>query len=814
MKLIACLLLFISALLLCSEHISAQQAVPSKITGTLQTEQGKPLDYATVSLLQAKDSAIVKGTLSSESGIYIFANIKPGSYVVKVSAVGYQKASSKAFSVTGGEVTVPTLVLHATSRELSAVTVTGTKPLIERQADKTVMNVENSVLSAGNSAIEILQRAPGVTIDKDDNISLKGKQGVTVMINDKLTYLSASELASLLRSTDGTTIQSIEIITNPSAKYDAAGNSGIINIKLKKNRQVGTNGSITLGAGYGKYGKDNTSLTLNHRQGKLNVFTTLSRGDNKRFNKIGLDRNVVNAAGNNNYFTQTTDLINTRSFNNYRVGADYDITDKQTIGVAVSGYYNTDKDRGTTLTQIGRQIGKPDTLLTTSSNVPQKYNNFSVNLNDRLQLDTSGQQLGIDLDYLKYNNSSNAQYNAIYRNMDGSAPRAPSYVRNQSPSTINIYTGKADYTYPFSKTLKLETGLKFSHVKTDNDLQAQSSTDDITYANDAKRTNHFIYSEDIDAAYVNLNKSFKKTSVQAGLRAEYTQSDGNLITQNNRVQRSYLNFFPSVFINHDFSDKHSLGFTYSRRIDRPNYEDLNPFVFFLDQYSYQQGNPFLKPQYTNSFELNYSYNKTVNVSLGYSKTTDVLTELLYSDPKTLATIITKTNLNVQNNWNLSLNTPYTVTKWWTGNVNATAFYLGFKTDTSANGALNNGKIAYQLQSTQTYVLGKTYKAELIGNYQSSLVYGYFQVKPQYSVDLGISHSFANKKANIKFAVNDIFNIRRNDVNSVAGNNVIMIRQKNETRVFRLNFTYNFGNTKIKGSTHQNAVDEGSRVKGN
>ncbi len=811
---------YITLLLLLSAFLSFQHAVAqgthgSKVSGTLLNEQGKPVDYATVSLLQAKDSAVVKGTLSSEAGAYVFNNIKAGSYMIKVTAVGFDKANSKPFIVTVNQdaLTLPNVIVHSASRALKAVTITSVKPLIEHQPDKTVMNVENSVLSAGNSAMEILQRAPGVTVDKDDNISLKGKQGVTVMINDKLTYLSSAELASLLRSTDGSTIQSIEIISNPSAKYDAAGNSGIINIKLKKNKQVGTNGSIIAGIGYGNYGKDNTSINLNHKQGALNVFASLSRGDNKRDNLIGLNRSVVDNTGETTYFTQQTKMVNSRHFNNYRVGADYDISANNTAGFVISGYRNTENDNGNTANYIGPQLGSPTSLLTTLTNSRQKYGNFSVNLNDRYKIDTSGQQLAVDLDYLKYNNNNNSQYGGITQTFDGSVPAAPSYVRNITPSVITIYTGKADYTYPINKTLKLETGVKFSSVKTDNDLQAEISGDNQAYKNDTTRSNHFLYSESIGAAYVNLSKTFKKTSVQAGLRSEYTHSDGNLITQNYDVKRHYLDFFPSLFINHDFSDKHTLGLTYSRRIDRPDYEDLNPFVEYLDQYSYQQGNPFLKPQYTNSFELNYTYNKTINVTLGYSRTTDVLTELLYSDPKTKATIITKTNLNVQNAYNLNLNTPFTINKWWTGNVNATAFYLGFKTDSSANGSLNKGKIAYNLQTTQTFILGKTYKAEVMGDYQSSLVYGFFQIKPRYGVDLGVSHSFLDKKANIKFSVNDIFNIRRNDLNSTAGNALIAIRQKNESRVARLTFTYNFGNTKIQGSKHATSGDEPSRVKG-
>jgi outer membrane receptor protein involved in Fe transport len=263
----------------------AQSGQGGHVSGTLLDEQGKPMPFASAYLVNAQDSTQHKGTMSNDAGLYTFDHIKNGQYIVKVSIVGYEKVSSQPLAVNTGSqnVIVPTIKLQLSSKSLNTVTIAGTRALIEQKADKVVVNVAGSVLAAGNSAMDILERAPGVSVDKDDNISLKGKQGVTVMINDKLTYLTAAQLATLLRSTDGNTIQSIELISNPSAKYDAAGNSGIINIKLKKNRQVGTNGSITLGAGWGKYGKDNETFQLNHKQGKLNLFGTFSHNDNERF---------------------------------------------------------------------------------------------------------------------------------------------------------------------------------------------------------------------------------------------------------------------------------------------------------------------------------------------------------------------------------------------------------------------------------------------------------------------------------------------------------------------------------------------------
>ena len=791
----------------------AQTAKPgtAKVSGSLLNDQGKPMDYASVSLLRAADSTIVKGALSNDNGVYIFDRIPAGKYLIKATVIGYEKAVSKPFNVEESAATVaaPALSMRTASTALTQVNITASKPLIERKIDRTVMNVENSVLAAGNTAMEILAKAPGVTVDKDDNISLKGKQGVTVMINDKLTYLSAAQLATLLKSTDGNTIKTIEIITNPSAKYDAAGNSGIINIKLKKNTQNGTNGSITVGGAKSKYWRDNSSLNINHKEGNLNLFGSLSRGDNKRGHDLGINRIVTDSVGNKTYFNQLSSMPSAYHYNNYRLGADYDITAKHTIGFVVSGYSNSGNDNNSTYTVIGKQFGVADSSLRTGSVFHQSYKNFALNLNDRLKIDTSGQELSFDLDYSKFKNNNNSQYNTDYFLPDGSVQHAPQLLRNQTPSNITIYSGKVDYAKPLTKTIKLEAGAKFSSVKTDNDLRAQIF-DGSNYINDTTRSNRFIYSEKIKAGYINLNKQFKKTSVQLGLRAEQTESNGELMGSS-AVKRSYLNFFPSVFVNQTLNDKNEISLSYSRRIDRPGYDDLNPFIYYLDPYTFSKGNAFLNPQYTQNFEFNYTYNKTINVSLGYSRTTDAITELILSEGK--KTFQTNANLQTQNNYNANINAPYTITKWWTGNINVTGFYMGFKSDSLAGFNFNDGQVAVQARTTQTFKFG-TYRFEVMGDYQSPLTYGIYKIRPRYSVDMGLSHSFLDKKANVKLACDDIFNIRRNDLSSHVINNNFTIKQRNDTRVLRLTFTYNFGNNKIKAREHRSGADaEKGRVKG-
>lgn len=785
---------------------NAQVTQPgAKVTGKLVNEQGSAVDYATISLLKATDSTVIKGTLSTETGAFVLENVKPGTYIIKASNIGYAKTATVPFTIEEGKTdfTVPDIKMSIATKTLGPVTITSTKPLIERKIDRTVMNVENSILSAGNTAMEILERAPGVTIDKDDNISLKGKQGVTVMINDKLTYLSAQQLATLLRSTDGGTISSIEIITNPSAKYDAAGNSGIINIKLKKSKQKGTNGSLTVAEAKGAKFRNSQNLNLNHKDGNLNVFGSLSRGDIPSNRTLDLDRQTV-VNGKDNYFMQKTTMPQVYHYNNFKLGADLDLTKKHTIGFVISGNSNKEKDQNYSHTNIGSTRSIVDSSLNTNSQIDQTFSNLAFNLNDRLQLDTNGQTLSIDLDYSRFKNNSKANYVTDYFLPDGSVQHAPELLRNETPAVIDIRSAKVDYAKPLSKTMKLELGAKFSDVKTDNDLRAEKF-DGTTFNNDTTRSNHFIYTEKISAGYFNLNKQYKTGSVQVGLRAEYTQSNGDLMGST-PVDRSYLNFFPSVFINQTLDKKNELTFSYSRRIDRPNYDQLNPFVYYLDPYTFSQGNAFLKPQYTNNFELGYVYNKTIDVSFGYAHTTDANVEIILTQGN--KSFQTNLNLATQDNYNINIFTPYTIAKWWTGNANFNGFYMAFKSNDVNGGDINTGRSGFVFKTTQNFIFG-TYKGEIQVDYNSPLVYGIYNIHARKNLSTAISKSFADKKFNVKFGVDDVFNIRRNDIDSrVLGNN-FSIRQKSDSRIFRLTATYNFGNNSIKRREHRTGAEEES-----
>jgi outer membrane receptor protein involved in Fe transport len=788
--------------------------IRGEISGKVLDEDQKAFPYATISLLNAKDSTAVKGTLTGDNGTYEFKGLNAGKYLVAIYVVGYKKAFKGPYAI-GAErklYEVGQVQLATDAKLLKGVEIVKQKPLIERQIDKTVLNIENSVLAAGNTALEILQKAPGVTVDKDGKISLRGKQGVNVMLDGKPTYLSADQLANLLRSTEGNAIQSIELITNPSAKYDAAGNSGIINIKLKKNRNYGTNGTASAGAGYGDNYKVNGSLNMNHREKKFNIFGNADYGFNKRFQETDIVR-VNGTTTNPTYFDQTSHTDIKRTNRNYKAGIDYFINDNHTLGFFLNGYHTNGDDAAAVLTLIGDQPGKTDSSVVAPNTNLRKYTGITYNLNYKGTLDTLGQEISADMDYSRYYGKQNSVFNNMYKNASGQ-PLKPAYIfRNASPSTVKIWGGKVDYTLPINKEMKLDLGLKTSFVKTDNNFVFENFISN-EWASDPGKSNQFLYDENINAAYANLNKKFKSTTVQLGLRLEQTNSKGNSVTDQKVVKRDYINLFPSIFINQELSKDHEVGLSYSRRIDRPDYGSLNPFVYYLDLYSFRQGNPFLKPQYTNSFEFSYSFKKSLNVTFGYSHTNDVMTDVLLTDTVKKTIFISVQNLAKQDSYNMNMSYPVQITKWWSSNNNLTVYYNKFQTPNLLGLPYKSGRTAFNLNTSQTITLNSSTKFEWSGYYQSKQVYGTLLIAPQYGIDLGASKSFLDNKLSIKFAANDIFKLQKSQITSAIPSQKYVVNEKWESQVFRLTCTYRFGSKDIKGARQRSSSSEaeGRRVK--
>jgi iron complex outermembrane recepter protein len=617
----------------------------------------KIIDAASISLLRAKDSSIAKVAITDKEGNFNFENVKMGAYMVLATSIGHSKVYSKSFEISGDQnlVNIGVLQLVPVDKNLKEVVVNSKRQLIERKIDKTVINVDAAISNEGSTALEVLEKSPGVTVDKDGNISLKGKQGVMVMLDGKPSYLSGQELANLLRSMPSNNVDQIEIMTNPSAKYDAAGNSGIINIKTKKNKQKGFNGSTNLSFGQGVYEKTNNSLNLNYRNGKFNVFANVSGNYRRDFQQLSIKRTYKNADNSvNAVFEQTSNEMRYNNNYNAKVGADFYASKKTTFGIVLTGFTTPFNQTGNNLSYLKSNTGVVDSMVASSSAETSSWKNGAINLNFRHQFDSTGRELTADVDYLTYDshkdqNFTNTSYTPdwVIKNND--------LLVGELPSLINIYSGKLDYTHPLKSGLKIETGLKTSFVETDNTAGYYNIIGNAKVV-DYDKTNQFVYKENVNAAYLNMNKQIKKWGIQAGLRLENTNYSGNQFgnpqRQDSSFKKSYTGLFPTLYLSYNASEKNQFGFSFGRRINRPDYEDLNPFMFFLDKYTYGSGNPFLKPSYAHTFEMSHTYNQFLTTTVNYSNTKDLFAEIF--EQKGYATIIKRGNFGSVNSASISM----------------------------------------------------------------------------------------------------------------------------------------------------------------
>lgn len=811
--------LLASFVLMCSvKTIQAQTIETAKISGRVIQTGDKPVEFATITLLKAKDSSLVKGAIADLNGRYEFEQIKQGKYLIAAAYVGMTKAFSKPFEVKGSTpVSMETLSLGADAKNLKEVNVTAKKPFIEQRADKMVVNVENSIIGAGGTAMEVLEKSPGVSIDKDDNINLKGKSGVVIMIDGKLTNMSSQDVAQLLKSMPSSNIEQIELITNPSAKYDAAGNAGIINIKLKKNRTVGTNGNASIFGAYGLTPKWGGSLNLNHRNEKFNLFGSYNYNRRENEQHLGLYRTGT-TNGQFNVFDQQNVRDRKSDYHGAKVGMDYFINKNNTIGVMVDAGFRTSNEPADAITKIGNGETVDSTLKTHTFN-EGTWRRWAYNVNYRAILDTSGREFNVDLDYARNTDRSGTDiystiwdaYGKDYRNGDTS--------RNNQPSTINIKTIKADYVHPLRNQAKFEAGFKLSFVKTDNDAKFDSLRNG-NWVYDKNRSNHFLYKENVNAAYINFQKQFKKFNVQLGLRAEQSNVEGNSITINQVTDTSYFNLFPSVFVSYDAAKDHQFGFSYSRRLQRPDYGDLNPFEFYLDRYTVAAGNPYLKPSYANSIELTHTFKHFLTTSVGYTHTKDKITQIVESEKD----VVTGDTLSIRYKYlnvaksdvvNLNISIPVTITKWWSSFTYLSAYYNKFQTIVDARSVSVSGG-GFMGRTQQTFTLPKGISAELSVFYLSPQIAdeGLFRMKSMCAVDFGVSKQILNKKGSIKINVNDVFNIQRFRGSFENAGRYTGVTSKWESQQVRVTFNYRFGNTSIKAArTRKTGLeDEQNRVK--
>jgi len=798
--------------LLTSFGVSAQT-----VSGVAKEAGGQPLSGATITLY--KDSAIVKLAVTKENGAYHFEAVQPGTYRVGTSFVGTTPSFSAPFTVGTTDVTVPELVVTKAGGTLQGVTVTARRPIVEVKADKMVVNVEGTINATGNDALELLRKSPGVLVDKDENLSVSGKNGVQVYIDGRPTPLSGQDLANYLKTLQSTQIEAIEIISNPSARYEAAGNAGIINIRLKKNKNYGANGSVTAGFNQGVYSKYNGGLSLNYRNKNVNLFGNYNYNNSENQNKMNLERSLLDTL-----FDQRNIMRFHNSSHNFKAGIDYTLSKKSTIGAIVNGMYADPEMRNNSRTPIiYKPTGTVDRILEAQNYGDMERNNLNLNLNYSYT-GTKGKSLMLNADHGFYELGTNQLQPNNYYNAAGNTLISSVTYRMVTPTDINISSFKADYEQEFAKG-KLGLGGKIAYVTTDNDFRRYdvlSSGEQL----DKDRSNHFKYTENINAGYVNYNRALKGMMIQAGLRVENTvtegtstglKPDGNgYVPTKSTFKRPYTDFFPSAAITFNKNPMKQWNLTYSRRIDRPSYQNLNPFEFKMDEYTYQKGNINLRPQYTNSFGLTHTYKYKLNITANYSHVKDIFTQLIDTAERSKS-FITNTNLATQDIISLNASYPFAY-KRFTSFMNLNTNYSAYNANFGAGREIDLDAFGLSFFSQNSMKLGKdkSWTAELTGFYNAPTIHqGAFRSKSLWGVDLGAQKQILKGQGTIKASFSDVFNSLRFRGTSEFAGQVTKVNVKWESQQLKLNFTYRFGNKQVKAARQRatGAEEETKRTQG-
>ena len=788
--------------------------------GRVNDIYNQPVIAASVYLLNATDSTVIKFTITDKNGIYVFSNIKTGTYLVNVTGTGYTSKVSTKISLAGvTDVDIGIIQLKNRTTGLKEVSVSGGQNFIEMKADKTILNIQKSNLSVGNNALEVLRKAPGVQVDNDDNISLYGRSDVLVMIDNKSTYLSGSALTDLLRGTQSNMIDKIELISNPNSTYDAAGTGGIINIRMVRDKTVGLNLQLTGGVGvvqfpgnpYSGY-KQNLGLNFNYRNKRLNIFGGYTYSNTPAYKSI-ITNHLDSYLGQTDIIDVNLFINQVRQTHNLRIGADYNISAKQTIGFLISDVI-TNQNGPQNTTSIVSNNNVSDSSILTNSTLKRSQSNVSYNLNYQATI-SKDSKLALNADYIQFDRQYDELFQSNYYYSYNTTPYKNFVLHNNSPLNCNGYVLSGSYHLDVNKNNNLTVGFKASKTKIDNNSSFGSIANSI-YTPNLSFTGDFEYSEHINAAYFDYNHMFNKnTGLELGARLEHTTSE-SITTPSSGVVDDYPNhyygFFPNIKLNHTINSNNQLQLGYGRRINRPFYNDLNTTVLYNDQYTYQIGNQYLKPSYSNLIEVKHLYKDKFITTVSF-EAIDGFSQVVYieSDNTQISTL-RKINLGNRYNYTLNFLAPLTISKWYGVDLNLDFKYQQF-TGSSASGDLNSGSPDATFLITQHFKLPLNIQADLTGFYEVPTTWGIYRFKAQYYAYGSLSKSVLKKKGSIYLKVDDTFNSNKNVFTSHYQNLNLSAIQINNCRTITLSFSYALGKQTIKAATRKttDAEEEQNRM---
>ena len=792
------------ALTLLSLVVQAQTSIQGKITD----DKSQPVPFASVALIAAKDSQLVKGALTDDGGVYSIPSVLAGSYRILSNSVGFDKTYTPVFEIKNESKTATIdVTLKIASKLLDVAVVVAQRPLFEQKPDKLVMNVANSSISAGGTVLEILQKMPGLVV-ANDQIKLGGTRDVQIWIDGKPSnYLDVN---AVLKDMPGDQIDRIELITQPGARYDAAGGP-ILNIILKRNAELGFTGTATLSTGGSRYDESalnlgvknfyrvTPSLNLNYRSGQWNIFGSYSYGHRTAFSLQNVDRFIADETYmQNNYTDKASD------FQNYRIGADCYLTKKTTIGVLLKGWNRTGEDAAKSVTDVfSRDLTYKLNSFTTENIANSTRSNLTTNFNAKHEFnEKTGHNLNFDVDYAQFQ-TNNITDLIIYKNVPNSSRSKSQQDLNQP---VGIFTTKLDYSLPIDSTFKMDIGAKTSLSTIDNRLVFKRAGEV-----SQNESNDFFYKENINAGYVNLSKKLEKIELNVGLRAEQTVVDGTSKGAN-VLERNYLQWFPSVSALYKLGKHMGVQASFAKRVNRPSFQQQNPFSYFIDSLTYTRGNPKLRPEILNAAKLALVYEGQPFMSVEYNKIDDVIIENapILEGTKTYTTAA---NLAKSENWTFQVNAPLNFAKWIDGYVGNQAIYNAYNADYLGN-TYKASRWHWLAYTGATIKLPHDIKMELNGWYMTKFLEEFLTINRMGGMYLGVSKTFLDKRARLSLNYNDILYSERTDAMIDFGSVDVHFRQRTDSRNVRLSFSYQFGNTKVKNSRRRSVGSESetSRIK--
>jgi iron complex outermembrane receptor protein len=785
--------------------IQAQGTGNTVVKGSVLNEMQAPVPYATILLKRAADSSLYKGELTTENGLFVFDPVSDGSYLLEISLVGYEKIIKPVnINAAAHEINLGNIRLTVSSKTLKTVTVEAQKPFIERLPDRMIVNIENSSIHTGSSVIEVMEKLPGVKVNQDGTVSLKGKAGLIVSMDGKPTVLSGQDLANMLRGMTSENIQKIEIISNPSAKFDAAGNAGIINIITKRNKKEGINGNVTAGYGQGRYEKYNAGFNLSLKQDWYNISLGYSFSHRKSFSNLTLTRNFFKNEVIDTSFKTDNYTVSGFNTHNPRLGGDFYLSPNTTLSVSGSALINEIDANTKSRTDIYDGKAHKVSAYDFTNNTQVNWSNYNANMQLHHTFDTSGKDLSAELYFIEFTNNSDQQLLNILKDLQEN-PIDRSLLIGDQGGDLKIYVAKADYIHPLRHNMKLEIGWKSSYVSSNSDNKFFQQLPD-SLAFDSSLSNHFIYKENINAAYLNFHKDFTQLSVQLGLRLEQTHADGEQRLSGVSFTRNYVQLFPSAFFDYKFNEMHDLNLSVGRRIDRPAYPQLNPYRSVIDATTYAEGNPELRPQYTYNTELTYGWDNSLFVTLGFSTTSDNITNVLTQDATTKKTLLTFANLARFNYYNINIVYSKKLFKWWTTNTSLLGYY-GKYSGTTIGYAINDGIPSFQFNTSNSFAIKKGLSVECSFLYAHRSLDAFNIMKPTENFSIGMQKSILSNRGAITLNVRDIFWGSYPRGTTVFKNVEEQWISKRDSRVLNLTFSYRFGKGELRRAKPSTGADD-------